>query len=308
MHGPQDYLEIIERSEQVSWSLNDVIRSDHELDFSRPFVAAPLFDGAKLDILSDEERRCLNQLFANGYAYIFYFVESTIVAMVMNQAMAELYGDESTLRALLRFAEEEVKHQQMFLRFCNAFKRGCGAPCQMLEDPQVVGQMLLARPRLALILVVLHLEWVSMQHFVEAIKDDTESEPTIITILRHHWLEEAQHTKLDMLELEKLVSDVDQAQRTAAVDAYFEILGGLVELLKQQAIYDTESMERITGRRFSEEKRTRITNSQHRSYVYAWIVLGLKNVQFIRFLERVFGMPPSRAADDAVRLDNLWAS
>jgi hypothetical protein len=308
MPGTQSYIDIIERSEQVSWLLDDVIRSDHKLDFSRPFVPNPLFDGAKLDILNDEERRQLNQLFANGYAYIFYFVESTIIAMVMNQAMAELYGDEPTLRALLRFAEEEVKHQQMFLRFCNAFKRGCGVHCQMLEDPQVVGQMLLARPRLALILVVLHLEWISMQHFVESVKDDGEIEPTIITILRNHWLEEAQHTKLDMLEIEKLVSDVDPAQRTAAVDAYFEILGGLAELLRQQAIYDTESLERITGHPFAEEKRTRITNSQHRSYVYTWIVLGLKNLQFIRFLERVFGMPPSRAADNAVRFDNSWAS
>ena len=52
----------------------------------------------------------------NGYCHIFAFVEEFIIPTIMEEAMKDAYGDEVKLRSLLRFAEEELKHQQLFRR------------------------------------------------------------------------------------------------------------------------------------------------------------------------------------------------
>jgi len=43
-------------------------------------------------------------------------------------ARADVYGDETRLWALLRFAEEEVKHQEMLRRATEQFRVGSGSP------------------------------------------------------------------------------------------------------------------------------------------------------------------------------------
>ena len=63
--------------------------------------------------LTDNEKRLLNQIRGNSYCHIFAFVEEYIVPLVIDRARADVYGDETRLWSLLRFAEEEVKHQEM---------------------------------------------------------------------------------------------------------------------------------------------------------------------------------------------------
>ena len=76
--------------------------------------------------LSDNEKLMLNQIRGNSYCHIFAFVEEYIVPLVVDRARADVYGDETRLWSLLRFAEEEVKHQEMLRRACEQFKAGFG--------------------------------------------------------------------------------------------------------------------------------------------------------------------------------------
>ena len=50
----------------------------------------------------------------NGYCHLFGFVEEFIVPTITEEAMKDAYGDEIKIRSLLRFAEEEIKNQELF--------------------------------------------------------------------------------------------------------------------------------------------------------------------------------------------------
>src|SRR5262245_26613599 len=185
-----DYGKVVEISERVAWRLNEVVPDGAELDFKRPFMPAAMFQGGSLDFLSAGEKLKLNQIFGNSYAYLFYFVEAYIIDMAMRHAEAELYGNDDNLRAMLRFAEEEVKHQKMFQRFKVMFDRSFGSECDLVQNPQAVAGVILSKSPMAVTLVTLHLELITQAHYVDCMRDSNEMEPLFQRLFKHHWLEE----------------------------------------------------------------------------------------------------------------------
>lgn len=293
-----DYVKVVEISERVAWKLNDVIKVDASLDFSKPFMPKVMFIGDSLSFLDDREKLKLNQIYGNSYAYLFYFVESYIIDMAMRHAQAELYGDEDNLRAMLRFADEEVKHQKMFLRFYAAFERGFGTKCEVVESPQAVAQVILSKAPMAVMLITLHLELITQAHYVECMRDSSEIEPQFQSLFKHHWLEEAQHAKLDVLELVKLRQGADPTLVQMAVDDYFAIAGAFANLLANQAKLDVVSLERAIERTLSESQRTEVETTQRRSYNRAFLWSGVTNSMFLEFLAEHFpaALEPAAAA------------
>ena len=82
-----------------------------------------------------------------------------------------MFGDPAALRALFRFADEEVKHQQLFGRFREAFERDFGVPCDVIENPQAVAEVILSKAPMAVVLTTLHIELVTQQHYVEGYRE-----------------------------------------------------------------------------------------------------------------------------------------
>lgn len=283
-----DYGKVVEYSERVAWRLNDVFPEGVSLDFSKPFMPNSMFVGHDLECLDDAERLKLNQIFGNAYRYLFYFVEAYIIDMAMRHAEAELYGDDDNLRAMLRFAEEEVKHQQMFARFGEMFDRGFGSKCELVESPQAVAQVILAKSPLAVTLVTLHLEIITQAHYVDCMRDRNDIEPLFQSLFKYHWLEEAQHAKLDALEIAKLREGASPEVVQQAIDDYFAIAGAFADLLAGQAQKDIVSLERATGRTFSDSDRAAIEEAQRRSYNRAFLWSGVTNTLFLEFLAEYF--------------------
>jgi hypothetical protein len=283
-----DYRRCVELSERVAWRVEDVVPRDSTLDFSLPFMPSAMFFGGSVACLSPDERRTLNQIFGNSYGYLFYFVEAYIIDMAMKHAMAELYGDEYNLRAMLRFAEEEVKHQQLFLRFGEMFAAQFGTPCDLVESPQAVAEIILSKSPMAVVLVTLHLEIITQAHYVESMRDNKDIEPLFASLFRHHWMEESQHAKLDVLELIKLRRDADAAQVQTAIDDYFAIAGAFAGLLANQAKLDVTSLERAVGRTFTDDERVGIEAAQRRAYHRAFLYDGVTNTLFLEFLAENF--------------------
>lgn len=290
-----DYRKCIELSERVSWRLNEVVPSGSLLDFGKPFMPKGMFFGDSLTFLSPQEQRTLNQIFGNSYAYLFYFVEAYIINMAMQHAQAELYGDEQNLRALLRFAEEEVKHQQLFLNFGEMFKEQFGVECDLVDSPQAVAGVILSKSPMAVLLVTLHLELITQAHYVDSMRNSQEVETLFASLFKHHWLEESQHAKLDVLELMKLRREAEDAQVQQAIDDYFDIVGAFAGLLGAQAKLDVTSLERKLERTFSEEERAAIEAVQRRAYHRAFLFDGLTNSMFLEFLAENFPAGLERA-------------
>ena len=56
-----------------------------------------------------------------------------------------------------------------------------------------------------------HIEWMTQSHYVDSVRDDGELDPLFKSLLKHHWMEEAQHAKLDTLMVEALAEGRDEA-------------------------------------------------------------------------------------------------
>ncbi|MBL9040313.1 MAG: diiron oxygenase [Myxococcales bacterium] len=293
-----DYRKCLDASERVSWTLTSVVPANAKLSFSRPFMPAGMHLAQQLDSLTSAEKLKLNQIFGRAYAYLFYFVEAYIVAATMEHARAELYGDEITLRTLLRFTEEEVKHQQMFLRFGELFDRDFGTEVGLTDSPQEVAGYILSKSPMAVLLVTLHLEILTQAHYVDAMKDDAEIDPLFVSLFRHHWMEEAQHAKLDALELEKLREGASPEQIAQAEQEYAEIIAAFAGLLGRQAVLDVTSLEMALGKTFDPQVREQIQQAQSLSYRRAFLWYGLTNPVFLEYLTERF--PDLRAQTNAL--------
>jgi hypothetical protein len=296
-----DYAGCVKNSEKVSWKLDDVFPADTRLDFSRPFLPAALAGGGGLEGLSDTERRTLNQITANAYLNLFQFVEEYILAMTVQHAHAELFGDHDAIRALCRFAEEEAKHQALFWRYRAAFDRDVGQPCGVLGSAAAVAGVILGKSPIAVLLVTCHLELMTQQHFTECVRDDGGIDPLFAKLLRFHWLEEAQHAKIDALELEKLLASATPEQISTAFDEYFGILDAFESLLGNQADFDVASLEQVSGRALSDDGRAEVRAAQLAAYCRTFLWYGMTNPVFAGYVAAMSEPARRRLAEKAAR-------
>ena len=111
------YESCLKGSVTKAWTVEDCFRG-RDLDFDKPFLPDRIAGVNAIGCITVDEKRMLNQIRGNSYCHIFAFVEEYIVPMVVDHARGDVYGDETRLWSLLRFAEEEVKHQEMLRRAC----------------------------------------------------------------------------------------------------------------------------------------------------------------------------------------------
>jgi hypothetical protein len=284
-----DYTSCIRNSERVTWTIDQVLPADRELDFTKSFLPDALAHARGLATLSGAEKLKLNQIRGHSYLQLFAFVEEYIIAHASEQATAEIHGDHEALRALLRFAEEEVKHQTTFKRYKAAFSRGFETRCDVLESAAEVAGVILSKAPLAVVLTTLHLELVTQQHFVECVKDNRKEdlEPSFVSLLKHHWMEEAQHAKIDMLELRKLAARASREKIATAIDDYFGLVGAFEQLLLRQAELDLESFERAVNRPLERGEADRILAVQRQSYRGAFLISGMTHRGLIEALREL---------------------
>ncbi len=67
--------------------------------------------------------------------------------LVIDRARADVFGDETRLWSLLRFAEEEVKHQEMLRRAVDQFEAGFGVTCGLVPGREEVAGSCSTPPR-----------------------------------------------------------------------------------------------------------------------------------------------------------------
>ena len=248
---------------RAQWQLDDVLRADQDLDFSRSFMPESLARTAALSSLSPLEQRVLNHISAHQYLSIFGVVEEFILPFVVDHARPHLQGDDWRVRAILNFASEEAKHIQLFKRFHAAFVRGFPVECQMIGPSEAIGAEVLRHDPLAVGLVILMIEWMSQQHYLGSIRDDGDLDPLFKSLLKNHWMEEAQHAKLDTLIVDALADGRTEEEIDKAIDEFFEIGDFLDAGLKQQAGFNLDALETAIGRKL--EDREEIIAQQHQA-------------------------------------------
>ena len=297
MYHDFNYEATLASSLRAQWQLDDVLRADQELDFSRNFLPESLTRTAALDSLNPFEQRTLNQIAAHEYVGMFIIVEEFLLPFVLDHARPELRGDDWRVRALLNFAAEEAKHTQMFKRFHAAFVRGFPVECRMIGPSQAIGAEILRHQPLAVALVILMLEWMSQAHYLGSVRDDGDLDPLFKGMLRHHWMEEAQHAKLDTLMVEALAEGRSEEEIDRAMDEFFEIGAFLDEGLKEQTGFNLDALETVISRKLDD--REAIETQQHQAGRWTFIGSGMVHERFVGTLQTLSPRAAGRVAEAA---------
>jgi hypothetical protein len=273
---------------KVNWQVEDLIGGDKKLDFSKPFMPESLAGVRELSFLSERERLLLNQIRGNSYLYIFGFVEEFIVPYVLGEATATTPGGNAAeMRALITFAEEEAKHIDLFRRFQKEFTAGFGTECGVIGPAADVAKVVLSFSRLGVALLTLHIEWMTQAHYIDSVKDDQDLDPQFKSLLRHHWMEESQHAKLDTLLVDKLAT-AGGSEGIAKGFADYAGLGGAIDgLLGQQIQLDITALEEASGRKLNDAERKEITDAQTKAYRYTFLVSGLVHKNLLTTAEQL---------------------
>jgi hypothetical protein len=281
-----NYAQALEGSLHRSWDVEDVFQG-RTFDFTKPFLPERLAGVESITCLTVDEKRSLNQIRANSYCHLFAFVEEYIVPMVIANANRDVFGDETRLWSLLRFAEEEVKHQEMMRRACELFAAGFGAECGLVPGREAVAEAVLSTSPLTALLLTSMIEWFVQLHYVEHTRDDQELDPLFRDILRYHWIDESRHAKLDTLLIDEVASSVTAEAREIAIDELLQLGMAVDGLLAQQLELDIEALERATGRTFTTDQKDEIRAAQRRAYRWTFIVSGLEHPKFTDIVDAV---------------------
>lgn len=295
-----DYRDTIQASQRVNWVIEDIIGGDKTLDFSHRFMPESLARVDGLDFLNSDEKRALNQIRGHSYLSIFGLVEEFILPFVIDHVRPSLDRDDYRVRAFLQFASEEAKHIQLFKKFSEDFTAKFSTECKVIGPPAEIAKAVLSHQPLAVAMLILHIEWMTQRHYIDSIRDDENLDEQFKSLLKHHWLEESQHAKLDTLMIEAIAEGMSEAQIASAVDEYLEMGGFLDAGLRQQTLFDLEAFQAATGRVLTEKEREQFVETQHQANRWTYIGTGITHPKFLETIgalsseqqERLVGVGP----------------
>ncbi len=240
-----------------------------------------------LEFLSEAERRLLSQVQGRSYANIFGLVERFINAKVLELSQHYLLTDQVALEALVRFSEEELKHQELFRRIERLAAQGMPGGYRFLPEPNAVARVVLQKSTWAVLALTCHIELFTLAHYKRSIEVDSELSPLFKDVLLFHWKEESQHALLDELEWRQEDGRLTPQDRSRAVDDLIALVVAVDGILQLQAPADADYFIGQVQRPLPESKRRRIHETVLRAYRYQYIGSG---IQLTRFPEILFGL------------------
>jgi hypothetical protein len=278
------YAKCVETSKRIRWEIErDVIRG-RRFDFSRPFLPDGLSLVSRLEFLGADERRLLSQVQGRTYANIFGLVERFIGAKVMDVSRDYWLGDQVALEALVRFTDEELKHQEMFRRLEEMMGEGMPAGYACVAEPNAVAQAVLSKSTWAVLGLTCHIELFTQLHYRSSIDPEQDVDPLWKDVFLFHWREESQHAILDELEWKREDAKLGDAERDRAVDELIELVGAVDGILQAQAQSDTHYFLSHCGRRFDREHARRIGDTVLKAYRWQYILSGVQDERFARVI------------------------
>lgn len=285
MHHNFNFKDVLSASARAGWQIEDVLPPGSALDYSRRFMPEALARTAALPFLTQEEAKVLNQIRGHEYLALFGLIEEFILPFVLDHARPQLDEDDHRVRAFLGFASEEAKHIHLFRQFHALFTESFGTSCGVIGPAAAIGAKVLSHDPLAVSLVILMIEWMTQNHYVDSVRDDGDLDPLFKSLLRHHWMEEAQHAKLDTLMVEALAEGRDEAGIDRAIDEFLEIGAFFDTGFASQAELNLDAFEAATGRRLSARERAALIGQQHQALRWTYLGSGMIHPKFVASLE-----------------------
>jgi len=274
------YAKVIEASKRVRFDIDaDVIRG-RSFDLERKYLPDGLALAERFDTLSPAERRFASQVQGRTYANMFGLVERFIGAKMLEVSREHWLGDQQALEALVRFTDEELKHQEMFRRLDAMMGAVMPAGYRFVPQPNDVASFVLGKSTWAVLALVCHIELFVMAHYRSSILPDAELSALWKDVFMHHWREESQHAILDELEWRREDAKLSAAGRDASVDDLIQLVAGVDGVLGLQAEADAQYFAAACGRSVDAGEQARIRASFLAAYRWQYIVSGVQEPRF----------------------------
>lgn len=278
------YAKCIEVSKRVRWDIDtDVIRG-RDFDFSKKFLPDGLSKVNKIPFLTDAEKRFLSQVQGRTYANIFGLVERFICAKVLEVSHDHVLGNQVALEALVRFSDEELKHQELFRRLDEMAASEMPAGYQLAAQPNAVAQAVLGKSNWAVLGLTLHIELFTQAHYRESIEPDTQLSELWKDVFLFHWKEESQHAIMDELEWIREDQKLTDVERDQAVNDLIDLVVAVDGILQAQATHDAQYFVSNAGRVFSSAEVAHIQQTLLKAYRWQYIISGVQVPRFSQVL------------------------
>jgi hypothetical protein len=283
-----DYAKCIEISKRVRWDLDKDVMRGREFDLSdlsQKFLPDGLSKVDQLDFLSGQDRKFLSQIQGRTYANMFGFVERFIVAKILDVSRGHWLGDQIALEALVRFSDEELKHQELFRRIEPMLALGMPPGYTFLHRPDAVAAAVLEKSTWAVLALILEIELFTQEHYRQSIDPDENLSPLFRDIFFFHMKEETTHALMDELEWPREDKKLTPKERDQAVNELIELVGAVDGLLQAQSKADVDYFFRVRNPVLGEAQMNRVKEVVLKAYRWQYIFSGVNHPRF----QKLFG-------------------
>jgi hypothetical protein len=284
VNDSQRYAHCVESSKRAHWEVEaDVIRG-RRFDAAHKFLPDGLSLAVAFSTLSADEKRFVSQIQGRTYANIFGLVERFINAKVLELSREHWFGDQVALEALVRFSDEELKHQALFRRIETMVGEVLPGGYRFDIDPNAVACAVLGKSTWAVLALTLDIELFTQIHYRQSIDPDAELSELFKDVFLHHWKEESQHAILDELEWVRHDAGLTAEQRDRAVNEFIELIAAVDGILQVQAKADAEYFAAACGRGVGEKEAQAVEAAFLEAYRWQYIHSGAQHPHFGKVL------------------------
>ena len=278
------YARCIEVSKRVRWDIDEDVIRGRKFDVGQKFLPDGLSLIDQFDTLSDHERRFVSQIQGRTYANMFGLVERFINAKILEVSRDHWFGDQTKLEALVRFSDEELKHQELFRRVERLAAEQMPPGYVFLPQPNEVAGVVLGKSTWAVLALTLLIELFTQDHYRQSIDPDGELSELFKDIFLYHWKEESQHAIMDELEFVRHDAQLTPEERDRAVDEFIELAVAVDGILQAQSAADAEYFGLTCGRALGSDEFESVKAGFLAAYRYQYILSGAGHPHFLKVL------------------------
>ena len=278
------YARCVAASKRIRWAIEEDVIRGRRLDIGQKFLPDGLSLVHELPFLTAKERRFMSQVQGRTYANLFGLVERFINAKVLEISKDHWFGDQMALEALVRFSDEELKHQELFRRVEALAAESMPPGYTVTADPNDVAQFVLGKSTWAVLALTCHIEIFTQVHFKKSIEPDVELSGLWKDVFLHHWREESQHAIVDELEWMREDARLNAEERDKAVTDLIDLVVGVDGILQLQAQADATYFMSVNDPRFNADESQAIRDVMLKAYRWQYIVSGIEEGRFLRTL------------------------
>lgn len=283
----EKYARTVRASKAVHWEIDpDVIRG-RSFDLSKTYLPDGLSLAPEMTTLSPAERRFVSQIQGRTYANIFGLVERFITAKLLEVGREHSLGDQNALEALVRFSDEELKHQALFRRINAMMSAVMPAGYRFDVDPDMVAHVVLGKSTWAVLMLTLHIELFVQHHYRQSIDPDQDISDLFRDVFLFHWKDESQHVVIDELELKRHDGMLTDEERDRSVDDFIALVAAVDGILQMQATSDVAYFVASCGRTVQSDEAGRLTAQFLKAYRWQYIFSGATHPRFQGILNQL---------------------